>query len=398
MKVTRLLLLLAFFCLQSNFGLATDSASGFLRPLAGLWIPGNSFETDFGSGIAMSKDGNTVVVGAPGESAAYVYVKPSDGWQTTQNYTAKLTNGRPGRLFGSGVGISGDTIVVSMNDGERGAAFVFEKPEGGWQSTSNYVAMLYSESSGTLGFGAVAIDGDTIVAAGWQAGAQVGVFVKPAGGWRTTTETAVLRPSSVQPGQSFGPDLAISGSTIIVGGYYSDGANSAGSAFIYVKPAGGWVNSTETADLTPSDGFPWEGFGISVSIDGETAVVGAWENNVGAGAAYVFTQPSDGWQSMTETAKLTASNTGLNSWFGYQVAICGPFVAVGAGLQGLGFSYVYVEPNGGWQTTSDFNEELPSPSGLRVSGPFGMGRESLVTDAADGQTSDPSVVLVYGIE
>jgi hypothetical protein len=392
MKVTRLFSFIAFFCLQSHLGLAADRA-GYLRPLAGLWMPGNSIQTGFGSGVAISKDGHTIVVGAQDESAAYVYVNPGDGWQSTNQYTAKLT-GRAGTAFGSSVAISGNTIVVGMCEGVRGAAFIFEKPPGGWQSTSDYTVALYGKN---LTFGNVAIDGDTIVAAGWPP--QVGVFVKPTEGWKTGTETAVLTPSSLQYGQDFGPDLAISGNTIIVGGWENDGLNSAGSAFIYVKPPSGWVNSTETADLTPSDGFPWEGFGFSVSINGETAVVGAWEENQGAGAAYVFTEPGDGWRSMTETAKLTAYNSGFNAWFGSQVGNCGRVVIVGAQQSDFGFTYVYVEPENGWQTTSDFSEELPSPSGLHVYGPFGMSGTYVVTPARTGLYSpDPSVVLVYGVD
>jgi hypothetical protein len=394
MKVTRLFSFLAFFCLQSNFGVATDPA-GYLRPLAGLWIPGNDSQTGFGSGVAISKDGNTIVVGASGESAAYVYVKPAGGWQTTKNYTAKLTNGRLGTPFGSNVAISGDTIVVSLYAGVKGAAYVFEKPDGGWQSTSNYQAVLHGKFETVGNMGNLAIDGDTIVAGSVATddGVGFGVFVKPQGGWKSGTPTALLTPSSLQYGQEFGPGLAISGKTIIVGGFV-DGL-STGSAFIYVRPSGGWVNSTETAYLTPSDGFQGEGFGNAVAIDGETAVVGAWENYQGNGAAYVFTEPSGGWHSMTETAKLTAHNSVFDSWFGYQVAVHGCVVAVGAEQQGS--EYVYVEPTGGWQTTSNFSEELRSPPGLTILGYLTMGGTSLVTGVY-GQTTHPSVVLVYGFD
>jgi hypothetical protein len=394
MKVKHLLLFLAFVCPQSTSSFASDPAFGSVRALAELSVPGKADKTYFGSGIAMSEDGNTTVVGAPGESAVYVYIKPTDGWQTTQNYSAKLTNGHPGTPFGSAVAISGDTIVVVAYDYPHGVAFVFEKPKDGWQSTSGYKAILYSRVRGS--FGPVGFDGDTIVIANQV---EADVFVKPAGGWKSGSETAILNASDWQNGDDF-MSAAIDSDTIIVGCYENNTQNHGpGAAYVYVKPSGGWVNSTETAELTPSDGIEWEDFGISVAFDGETAVVGAEEDNVGNGAVYVFTKPSAGWHSMSETAKLSASNGYLNSWFGSTVAIRGRVVAVGAEQQGQGAAYVYVEPTNGWQTTSNFNDQLNPPLDLHVHGPFGMGGTSLVTGSF-GETipSSPSVVVVYGID
>jgi hypothetical protein len=398
MKI-RFLLLTAFVCLQSYFSLAADPAFGSLRALAKLWIPGNSNNNYFGSSVAISEDGNTVVVGAYAVGEAYVYVKPAGGWQTTQHYAAKLTNGLPGTPFGYSVAISGDTIVVSMNLGLQGAAFVFEKPVDGWHSTSNYEAMLTSRLPEAGNMAPVAIYGGTIVAGfvPTEDNVGVGVFVKPKGGWKSGTETAVLAATDLPAGSDFGSSLAIQGDTIIVGNFV-DGPAGPGSAYIYVKPQGGWANSTQTAELTPSDGTEWEEFGMSVAFDGETAIVGAPGYNVGSGAAYVFTKPSSGWQSMMETAKLTASNGYSDSGFGNTVAIRGRIAVVGAQLYDDA-TYLYVESKDGWQSTSS-NEELPPPRGLYVNGPFAMGGTLLVTRTNRGETTkpSPSEVVVYGIE
>ena len=56
---------------------------------------------------------------------------------------------------------------------------------------------------------------------------------------------------------------------------------------------------TQTAKLTASDGAADDYFGCSVSISGNTVVVGAHDATVGSnsdqGAAYVFTEPGSGW-------------------------------------------------------------------------------------------------------
>ena len=77
-----------------------------------------------------------------------------------------------------------------------------------------------------------------------------------------------------------------------------------GAAYVFAEPGSGWANTTQTAKLTASNGAEDDWFGNSVSISGNTAVVGAYYAQP-AGAAYVFTEPASGWANTTQTAKLT---------------------------------------------------------------------------------------------
>lgn len=74
--------------------------------------------------------------------------------------------------------------------------------------------------------------------------------------------------------------------------------------YVFVKPASGWANATQTA----SDGLTDDSFG-SVSISGDTIVAGALDHKVGAnldqGAVYMFVKPASGWKNATQTAELT---------------------------------------------------------------------------------------------
>ena len=63
---------------------------------------------------------------------------------------------------------------------------------------------------------------------------------------------------------------------------------------MFAKPNSGWTDVTETAKLTASDGADSDQFGISVSVDGDTVVVGAHQDDYSKGAAYVFTKPANG--------------------------------------------------------------------------------------------------------
>ena len=110
--------------------------------------------------------------------------------------------------------------------------------------------------------------------------------------------------------------MAVHGETVVVGAHL-DNANDddadSGAAFVFTKPGNsGWANATETAKLTASDGVANDKFGISVSLDDDTVVVGAHQPQyeesganveVGPGAAYVFTKPvTGGWTDNTEGA------------------------------------------------------------------------------------------------
>ena len=103
---------------------------------------------------------------------------------------------------------------------------------------------------------------------------------------------------------------------------------------MFTEPGSGWANMTQTAKLTASDGAAGDDFGYSVSISGNTVVVGASRatvgGNSGQGAAYVFTEPGSGWANMTQTAKLTASDGAADDDFGDSVSISGNTVVVGA--------------------------------------------------------------------
>ncbi|GIW41370.1 MAG: hypothetical protein KatS3mg076_1947 [Candidatus Binatia bacterium] len=175
------------------------------------------------------------------------------------------------------------------------------------------------------------------------AGATLAIEVDDAGAEYPVTidpfvRQAELTASDGAAGDFFGYSVALDGDTMVVGARFDDiGANThQGSAYVFVKPGTGWVDMTETAKLTASDGAAGDEFGRSVAISGDTAVVGA----PGKGSAYVFVEPATGWAgNLTETAKLTASD-GVG---GFSVAIDSDTVVVGApGYESGGSAYVFV--------------------------------------------------------
>src|ERR1700730_18525607 len=147
----------------------------------------------------------------------------------------------------------------------------------------------------------------------------------------TLVQVAELTPSTRATNDWFGISIAVSGNTVVVGDFDAN-IETFGAVYVYVKPASGWANMTQVAKLTSSDGG--EGFGTSVAISGNIVVVGAANTSnfdapaAGPGAAYVFVAPASGWTDMTETAKLTASDGKPGDAFGDSVSMSGKTIAV----------------------------------------------------------------------
>ena len=272
----------------------------------------------------------------------------------TINSSAKLTSAD--RLaddeFGFSIAVSGDTVVVGARDDDiatnanQGSAYVFERPPGGWVTGTQTAKLTASDGTAADRFGsAVAIDGDTIVVGANQIGeaGQIGaayVFVEPVGGWVDATQTAKLTPSDGLAQDAFGHAVAIEGSEIYVGspGAQIGGDPAGGAVYVYAEPISGWADATQTAKLTESAGFDGE-LGAGVSVSGGTVVAGApaadAPNFIDQGVAVIFERPETGWVNANETTFLVASDGQFQDELADSVAIDGDTVVAGAALDDL---------------------------------------------------------------
>lgn len=358
-------------------------------------------------------DGDILVVGAPGDDvdgkvdqgSAYVFVRPAGGWGDAITHQARLiaSDGQAGDVFGA-VAVSGDTIVVGAMAcpnvnvcntrpvTTKGAAYVFVKPAGGWNGTLNEQARLTaSDGAGNDLFGAaVSIDGDTIVvSAEWDDffRGSAYVFRKPDAGWSgTLTQNAKLIASDRSAGGSgIGHAFSrakVSGDIVVAGAIGADVADSsgvnrvdAGRAYVFVKPAGGWSGVlTEHARLIASDRAANDRLGNSIALGDDTVVVGAPFDSPGAtgdhGAAYVFVKPDGGWAgTVTESAKLVASDQQANDNLGVSVGLNADIIFVGAPAADssvaadTGAVYLFERPPGGWIGTLNETGKLTAADG-----------------------------------
>ena len=328
----------------------------FTRDSNGAWTQQAKLDGEFAGdqfGWSVAVDGDTVVVGAhayDGEDtngtnlensgSVYVYTKPATegGWADTIAAPAKLTATVPAAyaFFGGSVALDGSTLAIGSrlyNAGgylSAGAAYVFTKSGTTWSQAAKLTAST-SLQLAYLGY-SLAVDGDTVLVGAYGDNTVRGelgsgsayVFDKPSGGWTDGNETAKLTASDHQPSGYFGFSVALDGDTAVIGAsQHSDPITGAGSgaAYVFTRQTGVWG---EKAKLTPSDAAAGDNFGMSVAVEGDTVVVGSWQdddNGRNSGSAYVFEKPALGWARTFETLKLTAPGGAVNDRFGWSVAV-----------------------------------------------------------------------------
>jgi hypothetical protein len=309
-----------------------------------------------------------------GPGAVYVYVKPAGGW-TSMTQTAKLTasDGQPGDTFGISVSISGDTVVVGADLGcitglEPARAYVFVKPSTGWQDMTQTAELTPSDGPGCLGY-SVGVSGATVVAGAPYASAgeqhaqgAAYVYRQPTNGWHDMTQSAKLISSDGQALDELGTSVSISNGIVVAGAPLKN--FGVGAAYVFVRPHGDGRIINETAKLTATPQSGISLFGNSVAIDGGVAVVGepgCLNDGDPHGNAYVFVEPTNGWTNATQTAILSAPDARGCDEFPNAVAIENN-VIVASELRAQNFTgaaYVFLQPSSGWQNTSKANFIVP---------------------------------------
>jgi len=310
------------------------------------FVGSDTTESDF-FGAAVAVSGDTAIVGASldddlGVGSAYVFQRNLDGgWVETQ----KLLPMDGSSFFGGAVAISGDIAIIAANADDdngdlSGAAYVFERDsDDTWVETQKLLA-----PDGEIGdsFGiSVAISADWAIIgaeldddAGPQRGSAY-LFERTAEGVWVAAQKLLPSDGSMQ--DYFGSSVSIQGDTAIVGAVVGD------AAYVFERePSGTWL---ETQTLAPVGGGPSPGFGSCVAISDDTVIVGSNKDSIdNSGAVYVLERDLDGiWVA---SQKLLASDGEGGDWFGSECAISGDRLVVGSYLNDFDAGSAYVFERG----------------------------------------------------
>jgi hypothetical protein len=253
----------------------------------------------FGESIAL--EGETAIIGAPAydlvgirSGSAYVFTRNASGaW--TQVTKLAASDGDPSNLFGSAVAMSRDTVIIGARLDDQlnlnaGAAYIFERDRAdpiAWRQVQKLIAANGADGD-QLGL-SVAIDRDTAVVLAFQdayhnrAGAAY-VFERlpVCVSW---CEVAKIPFVDMTPNIWFKPSVAISGDIAIIGA--AEEYVNSGAAYVFSRNVGGPSAWGGIGKVTALDGTVGDQFGSGIAISGDTVVLGAASIfNAGTGKAY----------------------------------------------------------------------------------------------------------------
>ena len=330
----------------------------------------------FGQSVSISDDGNTAIIGAYGEDttatdagSAYIFTRSGTTWSQQAKIQASDAEASDAFSYGWGDGVcisgDGDTVIVGAyfedtTDTSAGAAYIFTRSGTSWSQEAKIQA---SDAEASDQFGksvSISDDGNTVLVGAWQedtGGSNAGaayIFTRSGTTW---SEEAKIQASDKAGGDDFGWSVSISddGNTALVGSW-GDGS-SAGAAYIFTRSGTTW---SQEAKLVADDGSVGDRFGRTVCIsgDGNTALIGAsWQSSY-TGAAYIFTRSGTTW---SQEAKLQSDDIAAGDYFseGLSISDDGDTVVIGAwqesaGGTGAGAAYVFSRSGTTWSQDKKF--------------------------------------------
>ena len=400
----------------------TNAGAAYVYELvAGDWIfrqkLWGSDTTDYDRfGSAAVVDGDTLAIAADWDHDAgaqagsvYVFVRQGGVWVEQ----AHLTPGDwdPFDHFGYSMALEGDRLVIGAHEPgwsqpstyyeDHGTVYVFERIGSAWSEAARLRA---SDGADYDYLGAsVALAGDLIVAAApgndgpaKNAGA-VYVFSFDGLQWN---QVAKLWPSTAAQNQSFGSDLALAGTTLVVGAKEeSPGSPYSGAAYVFEGAGATW---SELQRLAPVGLADYDRFGASLAIDADRLVVSAVESDLQGtdlGAAYVYRRFGGAWH---EQAVLLPAGAALDDQLGNHVAIegqrvvtCSPFADPEFWLPDAGAAWVFELE----QSVEHHCPASPHSGGvaarLDARGSLGLAANDLELAVFDGPASQLGL-MIYG--
>ena len=325
--------------LDTATGAATESA----RLRSSDQDSGN-FTGNFADSVSLS--GNTAMVGSIDGRTDFTNITGSafvfrglDTATGTVNESATLiaSDRAPSDFFGVSVSLFGGLGLVGAsgdddNGGESGSVYVFQGLDSATGTVTESAKLIASDGTFSQLFGSwVSLSGTTGLVRSNEF-AYVFRGLDTASG--TVTESVKLTVSDGDLFDNFETRVSLSGNVGIVGASFDDdnGSNS-GSAYVFrgLDTATGTI--TESVKLTASDGAANDRFGRTVSLSGNTGLVGSFgddDDGNASGSAYVFRGLDTATGTITESVKLTASDAAASDQFGASVSLDGDRFLIGA--------------------------------------------------------------------
>lgn len=319
--------------------------------------------------------GDTVLIGVPNDDTAggleagsvYVFTRTAGIW--TQQARLTASDGSGSDLFGFSVAISGNTVLVGAYSDDRpslansGSAYVFTQNAGVWSQEAKIEAVDSLQGDG-FGYSVSLSDDTALIGAPFDEPTTVlannhgsaYIFTRSAGVWNLQQK---LVAADALLGDNYGFSVSLEGDTALIGAPKANvsSVTDSGAAYVHVRNGATWTQQKKLTPGPPSDAAASDQFGQSVALSGETALIGAYQDDhtlpqvaSNGGSAYVFLRSGTTW---SQQAKLVAADTGNDNRLGSSVALDGDLAVLGAPdpiltAPGPGSAYVFARTAGVW--------------------------------------------------
>jgi hypothetical protein len=312
-----------------------------------------------GYSVALSADGNTLIIGGPGDNvntgAAWVFTRNDGAW--IQQGSKLIGNGAVGSAMqGTLVALSadGNTAIVSGSgdDTNVGAAWVFTRYDGVWTQQGSKLIGNGAVGQSLQGTSvALSADGNTLIVGGPGDDANAGaawVFTRSSGVW--TQQGSKLSGTGAVGNAFQGLSIALSGdgTTAIVGG--PDDKSNTGAAWIFTQSGGVWTQQGSKLFGSGAVGAAHQGYSVALSADGNTAIESGLADNANTGATWIFTQSGGVWTQ--QGSKLVGNGAVGKAFQGAFIALSadGNTAIVGGGRDNsdIGAAWVFAQSGGVW--------------------------------------------------
>ena len=249
-----------------------------------------------GYSVAISADGNTATIGGwaddNNKGAVWVFTRNGNTWSQMGN---KLVGsgavGNPQQGFSVALSADGNTIIIGGNgdNNTKGAAWAFTRSSNSWTQQGNKLVGADVVGNPFLGMSvAVSADGNTAILGGFKDSTQgaAWVFTRTGNSWSQQGRKLVATGSVGYTEQGIGVAISADGNTAIIGDRID--INDQGGAWIYTRNGEIWTQRGDKISGIGASGSPQKGSGVALSSDGNTAIIGGPADDNSKGAAWIF--------------------------------------------------------------------------------------------------------------